>query len=120
VETQIHGGLEVSADVTAVVADPCFIGTDTAAHLASLATDLRWHPGFGLDAGEFPAALRGPVAPRLAAALAAAYGTDRVDAAVIGRAAREPAAWSRFGAPAEVLQQLKYLWHILVLLGRPA
>jgi hypothetical protein len=25
-----------------------------------------------------------------------------------------------FGPPAEVLQQLKYLWHILVLRGRPA
>ena len=34
-----------------------------------------------------------------------------LDAEVIGRAAREP------GAP---LQLIKYLWHILVLLGRPA
>jgi hypothetical protein len=120
VETQIHGGLDLRADVTAVVADPCFSGTATAGHLASLAPDLRWHPGFVLSPGEFPADLRGPVAPRLAAALADTYRTDRIDAALIGRAAREPATWSRFGAPADVLQQLKYLWHILVLLGRPA
>jgi len=44
VETQIHGGLDLSADVTAVVADPSFIGTDTAAHLISLAPRLRGHP----------------------------------------------------------------------------
>jgi hypothetical protein len=120
VETQIHGGLDLRADVTAVVADPSFRGTATAEHLAALAPELRWHPGFVLGAGEFPADLRGPFAPRLAAALAAAHRTDRIDAALIGLAARDPAAWSGFGPPAEVLQQLKYLWHILVLLGRPA
>jgi hypothetical protein len=103
-----------------VIADPSFIGTAIAGHLASLATDLRWHPGFVLGPGEFPAGLRGPDAPRLAARLAAVYGTDRIDAELIGRAAREPATWSGFGAPAEVLQQLKYLWHILVLRGHPA
>jgi hypothetical protein len=100
VEAQIHGGVDLGADVTAVVADPSFSGTATAAHLASLTADLRWHPGFVLGPG--------------------AYRTDRIDAALIGRAAREPATWSRFGTPADVLQQLKYLWHILVLLGRPA
>jgi Protein of unknown function (DUF3626) len=112
VETQIHGGLDLAADVTAVVADPSFIGTAIAAHLESWAPRLHWHPGFVLGPGEFPAGLRGPDPPRLAADLAAAYGTDRIDAALIGRAA--------FGASAEMLQQLKYLWHILVLLGRPA
>jgi Protein of unknown function (DUF3626) len=32
---------------------------------------------------------------------------------------RNPAQWAAFGAPTEVLQQLKYLWHILVLPGEP-
>jgi hypothetical protein len=63
------------------------------------------------------------VAPRLAVFVAAHFGADRVDAALVGRAAaavvREPGEWERFGPPAEVLQQLKYLWHILVLRGRP-
>jgi hypothetical protein len=124
VEAQIHGGLTLSGDVTAVVADPSFRGTSTAESLASAATELRWHPGFVLGPGDFPAGLRGPVAPRLAVHIAAIYGTDRIDAATIGRAARAvvrtPGDWAAFGAPAEVLQQIKYLWHILVLLGSPA
>jgi hypothetical protein len=124
VEAQIHGGLDLPADVTAVVADPSFAGTPTAADLHALAPQLRWHPGFVLAPDEFPAELRGPVAPRLARHVAARYRADRIDAALVGRAAaavvRDPAPWTGFGPPAEVLQQLKYLWHILVLLGRPA
>jgi hypothetical protein len=59
-----------------------------------------------------------------AAHLAAVHATDRIHAALLGRAARSvvrnPAQWAAFGAPAEVLQQLKYLWHhILVLPGEP-
>jgi hypothetical protein len=33
---------------------------------------------------------------------------------------REPGRWAAFGERAEVLQQIKYLWHILVLRGTPA
>jgi hypothetical protein len=91
--------------------------------LAGLAPGLRWHPGFALAPQQFPAQLRGPVAPALAAHLGSRYGAEVIDAALVGRAARDvvrsPARWAGFGAPAEVLQQLKYLWHILVLLGRP-
>jgi hypothetical protein len=123
VEAQIHGGVDLRVDVTAVVADPSFIGTRTAQSLALLAPSLRWHAGFVLDPGDFPAELRGPVAPRLAAHLAAVYQTDHLDAATIGRAARsvvrEPAAWAAFGEVTEALQQIKYLWHILVLRGAP-
>jgi hypothetical protein len=59
--------------------------------------------------------------PPLAAAIASRYGVALLDAEVIGRAARsvvrDPGAWSSFGYPAEVLQLIKYLWHILVLRG---
>ncbi len=121
VEAQVHGGLSLADDVTAVVADPSFRGTPTGDVLARLAPQLQWHPGFVLAPDEFPAELRGPVAPRLAQFVADRYGTGRVDAALVGRAARAvvaaPGGWARFGPPAEVLQQLKYLWHILVLRG---
>jgi Protein of unknown function (DUF3626) len=124
VEAQIHGGLDLRADVTAVVADPSFIGTRTAESLALLAPSLRWHAGFVLAPGDFPADLRGPDAPRLAGHVASRYRTDHLDAATIGRAARsvarEPGAWTAFGEPAEALQLIKYLWHILVLRGAPA
>jgi len=121
VEAQVHGGVELSADVEAVVADPSFHGTPTGDLLAGLGLPLSWHPGFTLAPDEFPAALRGPVAPVLAGHLASRYGVQLIDAALIGRAAREvvrePARWTAFDVP---LQQLKYLWHILVLRGQPA
>jgi hypothetical protein len=124
VEAQIHGGLHLRADVAAVVADPSFRGTRTAALLARIAPELRWHPGFVLDAAAVPADLRGPAVPRLAAHLAGRYRTRWLHARLIGRAARavvrDPAAWAALGPPAEVLQQLKYLWHVLVLRGEPA
>jgi hypothetical protein len=111
VEAQIHGGLTLSDDVAAVVADPSFRGTAYEEHLASLTGTVTWSPGFTLHPAEFPADLRGPEVPPLARDIASRYGVSSLDAFVIGRAAREP------GAP---LQLIKYLWHILVLLGRPA
>jgi len=111
VEAQIHGGLTLSEDVVAVVADPSFRGTPYEAHLAALSETLLWSPGFTLAPAGFPAGLRGPEVPPLAVEVADRYGVESLDAEVIGRAAREP------GAP---LQLIKYLWHILVLLGRPA
>jgi hypothetical protein len=107
VEAQLHGGLDLAADVEAVVADPSFTGTPTAAHLAAVAP-LRYHPGFVLPAEEFPDDLRGPET----AALARSLDAELIDAAVIGRAARTV-------TDAGTRQLLKYLWHILVLRGRP-
>jgi hypothetical protein len=69
---------------------------------------LRFHPGFVLPAAEFPADLRGPEA----AVLARALGPELIDAAVIGHAARDV-------TDPQTRQLLKYLWHILVLRGRP-
>ncbi|MEV4640164.1 DUF3626 domain-containing protein [Actinoplanes sp. NPDC049548] len=114
VEAQIHGGIDLAADVEAVVCDPAFSGTPTAAHLAAVAP-LEWHPGFVLEAAAFPGDLRGPDAARLARVLDA----EIIDAAVIGVATHRTGHFSAFGTSAEVLQLLKYLWHILVLRGRP-
>jgi hypothetical protein len=121
VEAQVHGGVLLGADVEAVVADPSFRGTPTGELLAGLAPRLEWHPGFALAPEAFPAELRGPQPPVLALELAQRYRVDWIDAAVLGRAAqsvvRAPEQWA---AHADPLQQLKYLWHILVLLGQAA
>jgi len=111
VEAQVHGGVDLATDVEAVVADPSFRGTPTGELLAGLAPQVQWHPGFELAPADFPDDLRGPEIPVLAAHLAQRYAARVIDAALIGRAAREQ-RWP--------LQQLKYLWHILVLRGRPA
>jgi hypothetical protein len=110
VEAQIHGGLALGADVAAVVADPSFAGTPYEGLLRTLCGVLMWSPGFVLSPAGFPADLRGPEVPPLAAEVAARYGVAELDAEVVGRAAREPGA---------DLQLVKYLWHVLVLRGRP-
>jgi hypothetical protein len=119
VEAQVHGGILLAADVDAVVADPSFRATVTGEHLERLAPRVEWHPGFVLAPEEVPAELKGPEIPVLAAHLAQRYRTDRIDAALLGRAARSvvrsPGEWAGFERPA---QQLKYLWHILVVVGR--
>ena len=121
VEAQVHGGLALAGAVQAVVADPSFRGTPTGALLSRLAPRLEYHQGFVLAPDEFPPGLRTGVTPEVAAFVAARFGVPRLDAEVLGRAARavvrDPAAWSGFGTAAEVLQELKYVWHILVLRG---
>jgi hypothetical protein len=121
VEAQIHGGLRLPEDVTAVVADASFRGTRFEPLLGHLGLIVRWSPSFRLRPSEFPPGLRGPSVPPLAEFIASRYDEAFLNAEVIGRAARsvvrQPALWSAFGTPAEVLQLIKYLWHILVLAG---
>lgn len=114
VEAQVHGGVRLGADVAAVVVDPSFRGTRWEPLLRSLGVPVRWSPGFALDAAAFPAGLRGARVPVLAREMAARFGRSRLDAEVIGRAARE------FAADPERLQLVKYLWHVLVAVGEPA
>lgn len=110
VEAQIHGGLAITGDVDHLVADPSFRGTPFETRLQALGVPVRWHPGFQLEPDAFPAGPRGPEIPPLAAAIARRYDRDVLDAALLGRAARD-------GDPPQLV---KYLWHILVMLGRPA
>lgn len=125
VEAQVHGELRLDRDVEIVVVDPAFRGTQTGAALEAIGERYQiqccWHAGFALAAAEVPTDFRGPAMPSLAARIA---GAGRVDAAAIGRAAaqvvRDPSAWADRGSPAEVLQELKLLWHVLVRFGQPA
>ncbi|GIF41383.1 DUF3626 domain-containing protein [Actinoplanes xinjiangensis] len=110
VEAQVHGGLSIAADVAAVVADPSFRGTAIEAGLRRLGVAVHWHHGLQLPAEQFPDDLRGPEAALLAREIAARYGEPVLNAEIIGRAARD-------GDPPQIV---KYLWHILVILGRPA
>jgi Protein of unknown function (DUF3626) len=126
IEAQVHGPVDLQQDVELLVGDPAFAATATGAILRELAKryaiPLRWHCGFRLPVRDVPDDFRGPAMPRLAQRIADSDGI--LDAAVIGSAAAalhaQPDAWQDWGSPAQALQHLKQLWHVLVHYGVPA
>ncbi|MBB6733596.1 DUF3626 domain-containing protein [Cohnella zeiphila] len=122
IEAQVHGDVSLQDDVDALVADPSFQNTPTGHTLEQLcrrySIALYWHMGFQLRASDVPTDFRGPAMPSLAQRVARG---GMIDASAIGEAVRDlrrnPAAWSDRGTPAESLQQLKLLWHVLVRFG---
>jgi hypothetical protein len=125
IEAQVHGPIDMASDVERIAADPSFIGTTTGDCLERLclkhALLLDWHVGFRLAVKEVPDDFRGPIMPRLARHIAP---DGMLDAASIGAAQRslrlQPEEWRTWGTPAETLQYLKQLWHVLVYRGEPA
>jgi Protein of unknown function (DUF3626) len=122
VEAQVHGDILLARDIQELVADPSFRGSETGQHLVEMSLKynfpLRWHYGFRMQAIDVPMDFRGSTMPSLAARVAK---DGIVDAAAIGKGVRElskdPAAWEDRGTHAEVLQELKLLWHVLVRFG---
>jgi hypothetical protein len=126
IEVQVHGDINLSADVEAFVADPSFQGTQTGDQLEALcrkyAMSLSWHPGFRLSAESVPDDFRGDAMPPFARRVARFATTPgMLDAATLGRAAAalhyQPEIWHDWGTPDETFQHLKYLWHVLVRFG---
>jgi Protein of unknown function (DUF3626) len=120
VEVQVHGGLDLARDVTAVVVDPAFCGTRVGEVLEAVASRygiaLERHQGFTLAPSEVPADFHGPLMPHVARRVQREFGVPgrRIDAATIGRAA---AGMSRDSA---TVTNLKQLWFVLVAFGTPA
>lgn len=129
IEAQVHGPVRLADDVEALVADPSFRRARMGELLEELASrfglELSWNHGFQLEAHEVPAEFRGPEVRILARRVAADFGdgSGRVDAEVLGRAARSlvtnPKQWADHGERAETVQHVKQLWHVLVAYGRP-
>lgn len=128
VEAQVHGGVDLRTDAEALVLDPSFRSTRTGELLVTTAArhglGVVWHAGFELAPDEYTDEFRGPEIPPLARAVAAEFGRERIDAALVGRAARafreDRPRWARFGTHEELLQYAKYLWHTLVRFGHAA
>ena len=123
IEAQIHGNLALASDIEMLVADPCYQDTETGDLLQSLCKTydiaLAWHGGFRLDLVNVPKDFRGPSMPVLAERVAI---DDAITAHAIGQAAanlvRAPKAWRDRGNVAQVLQEFKLLWHVLVKYGQ--
>lgn len=128
IEAQVHGDIDLSTDVEALVADPSYQETPVGDQLSSLCAQynisLSWHPGFRLAAQAVPDDFRGPAMPPLAERVNRRFAITpgELTAATLGRAAaalhHDPASWQDWGTPHETFQHLKQLWHILVRYGR--
>lgn len=124
IEAQIHGDIALKDDVEWLVADPSFKGTEVGALLEQICSKygigLHWHMGFELRIDEVPTDFRGNGMPSLGERIAQ---NGRINASVIGSAVvdlrRNPDAWADRGTVDEVLQELKYIWHVLVRFGKP-
>jgi len=123
IEAQVHGDVRLEEDVQTLVADPSFRDTATGHALQRLceryAIECTWHMGFQLAPGAVPDDFRGPTMPPLAAHFARA---GWLHAAAVGEAAstlkRSPTTSPATPGIAP-LQQLTWLWHVLVRFGEP-
>ncbi|QSX37966.1 DUF3626 domain-containing protein [Shewanella sedimentimangrovi] len=116
IEAQVHGPLSLATDVDCLVADPSFNGTEVGQLLAALCgrygVQLLWHRGRELLTDRVPRDFRGATMPELARQVAI---DGRVSAYAIGKAARA----ARASDGRKRLEELKWLWHVLVRFGTP-
>lgn len=109
IEAHVHGIIDLSRDVEAVVLDPSHRGTPVAAAAGHLAVPVRWHGGFVLTTTELRRhpEYRGPEFVDLGVALARG---GRLDPRILGDAART----GRYDD-----QALKRVWHYVARFGSP-
>lgn len=123
VEAQVHGGVSLGEDVVAVRADRSFADGAVGDRLRELAQahdlDLQWTQHLELSVADVDADFRGPLAAEMAGWAAGTRGVTALDAATLGRAAAAAATSSRWAAPQERLQAVKYVWHHIVARGAP-
>ncbi len=110
VEAHVHGAVDLTADVEALVLDPSFRGSEIEAQSEALGVPVEWHEGRRLTVEALAAH------PRFRGARTVEVGRriavdGLLDAAVIGSAAR---------AGHEDPQDLKKVWHCVVRFGAPA
>jgi hypothetical protein len=107
VEAHVHGGLDLTADVEALVLDPCYQGTGVEADAGRLGCPVEWHGGFRMSTRDLRrnADYRAPAFAALGVSLAR---DGFLDPAMIGDA-------SRTGGYDE--QSLKRVWHYVARFG---
>ncbi|MGH3292986.1 MAG: DUF3626 domain-containing protein [Trebonia sp.] len=107
VEAHVHGPLDLSADVEAVVLDPCYLGTPVEIDAQRLACPVEWHGGFRVTTQDLRrnAGYRAPGFAELGASIAR---SGYLDPGMIGDA-------SRAGHYDE--QALKRVWHYVARFG---
>ncbi len=107
IEAQVHGAVDLTRDVEAVVLDPCYRDTPIETAARRLASPIEWHGGFILTTAELRRhpGYRGPEYVALGLSLAR---DGRIDPRIIGDAAR---------ADQHDEQALKRVWHYVARFG---
>lgn len=107
VEAHVHGTIDLTVDVEALVLDPCYQETAIEAEANELGPPIEWHEGRVLPIDELlqHRGYRNPEAIDLALHIAE---QDVIDARIIGNAAR---------AGAHDTQSIKQLWHLVAQWG---
>jgi hypothetical protein len=110
IEAHIHGQIDMTEDVEAIVLDPSYRGSDIERITSSIGCLVEWHSGYSLDVNLIPECVsyRGHGVAELALALSQnGYLTPRV----IGVAVSETRAER---------QLLKQVWHCVARFGAPS
>ena len=109
IEAQVHGIVDLTRDVEALVLDPCYRGTPIETAAEALACPVEWHGGFTLTTAELRRhpGYRGPEFVDLGVSIAR---DGLLDPRIIGDA-------SRAGGHDE--QALKRVWHYVARFGSP-
>ena len=109
VEAQVHGVVDLSRDVEALVLDPSYRGTPTETLAARIGCPVEWHGGFVLTTTELRRHpdYRGPRFVTLGLSLSR---NGRLDPRILGDAART-------GHHDD--QSLKRVWHYVARFGTP-
>ncbi|MGF1743288.1 DUF3626 domain-containing protein [Vibrio profundum] len=126
IEVQVHGDVDLAIDVDYLVADPSFKNTDIGDNFEEMSRKYNftvyWHRGFKLHIDSVPLDFRGPSMPLLAKRVISSG--EYLTTNMIGDSAQSlktnPELWSDYGSIAEVTQELKLLWHVLVTFGTPS
>ncbi len=107
IEAHVHGVVDLTRDVEALVLDPCYLGTPIETSAAALGCPVEWHGGFTLTTAELRdhPEYRGPEFVALGESIAR---DGRLDPGIIGAA-------SRTGHHDE--QALKRVWHYVARFG---
>src|SRR5690625_444092 len=124
IEAQVHGSISLKEDVETLVADPSFKNTNIGKIFEEISRKysikLYWHSGFALLVEDVPKDFRGPSMPSLAKHIAQ---NNVLTTNLIGSAENELKhhvdSWKTRGTYVDILQELKYLWHVLVKCGKP-
>lgn len=115
IESQIHEQVDLQKDVSTLVVDPSYQGTELENRIHELCDkfdiSLIWNQGYSIDLNNFPNNFRGVETFEFAEYIAE---ENKINAYILGKALSNKKLKSKFK---DSFQLAKYTWHCLVKFG---